>query len=263
MSKRLNLYWRLWALGLAGARRVERVGLRLRGRSAPAEAWPVARLHGISGQLRRTTVGVRAGHRARQRGGRRVRSARWRARPAMRPATSALPSESARRLLEDEGVHAIVGPNSSAASLRVAEELIGPASVPDDQPVGDVAAVGLTRRTTISSSARRSPTAPRARSSARVTRERGFTNVGLLYRDDPYGQGLAAAFESAWDRDHCQRRRRDPARRRTCRWCGRARARTPRRSSSSISPRRRRASSARRSTQASTTSSFSPTPRRG
>ena len=33
---------------------------------------------------------------------------------------------------------------------------------------------------------------------ARVTRERGFDNVGLIYRDDPYGQGLADVFEVAW-----------------------------------------------------------------
>ena len=36
----------------------------------------------------------------------------------------------ARRLIEVEGVHAIVGPNSSAASLRIAERVIGSAGVP-------------------------------------------------------------------------------------------------------------------------------------
>ncbi len=34
---------------------------------------------------------------------------------------------------------------------------------------------------------------------ARVTREQGFDNVGLLYVDDAWGQGLAGAFEAAWD----------------------------------------------------------------
>ena len=33
---------------------------------------------------------------------------------------------------------------------------------------------------------------------AQLARDRGFTNVGLTYRDDPYGRGLAAAFEAAW-----------------------------------------------------------------
>ena len=36
----------------------------------------------------------------------------------------------ARRLIEVEGVHAIVGPNSSAASLRIAERVTGPAGIP-------------------------------------------------------------------------------------------------------------------------------------
>ena len=36
----------------------------------------------------------------------------------------------ARRLIEVERVHAIVGPNSSAASLPIAERVIGPAGVP-------------------------------------------------------------------------------------------------------------------------------------
>ena len=34
---------------------------------------------------------------------------------------------------------------------------------------------------------------------ARVTRERDFNNVGLLYIDDAWGRGLARTFEAAWD----------------------------------------------------------------
>ena len=34
---------------------------------------------------------------------------------------------------------------------------------------------------------------------ARVTQERGFDNVGLIFQDDAYGKGLAEAFEEAWD----------------------------------------------------------------
>ena len=34
---------------------------------------------------------------------------------------------------------------------------------------------------------------------ARLTRERGFDNVGLIYVNDAYGQGLARAFEDAWE----------------------------------------------------------------
>ena len=113
------------------------------------------------------------------------------------PRDASVGIESARRLLEDEGVHAIVGPNSSAASLRIAQELTGPASVPMISPsatspqLSDAADDDFFFRTTVADSAQ-GPVL------ARVARERGFTNVGLLYRDDPYGQGLAAAFESAW-----------------------------------------------------------------
>ena len=104
----------------------------------------------------------------------------------------------ARRLIEVEGVHAIVGPNSSAAALPIAERVIGAAGVP-----------------TVSFSAT-SPALTRAADDdfffrvalsdvsqgpvlARVAREQGFDNVGLLLIDDPWGRGLAAAFEGAWE----------------------------------------------------------------
>ena len=105
--------------------------------------------------------------------------------------------EEARRLVDVEGIHAMVGPNSSAAALPVAETVTGPAGIP-----------------TISQSAT-SPQLTKAADNdyffrvalsdvaqgpvlAGVTRERGFDNVGLVYRDDPYGQGLAASFEASW-----------------------------------------------------------------
>ena len=33
---------------------------------------------------------------------------------------------------------------------------------------------------------------------AQVTRDRGFTNVGLVYRDDAWGRGLFESFAAAW-----------------------------------------------------------------
>ena len=104
----------------------------------------------------------------------------------------------ARRLVEVEGVHAIVGPNSSANTLPIAERVIGPAGVP-----------------TVSFSAT-SPTLTGAADNdflfraalsdvsqgpvlAQVAHEQGFDNVGLLFIADPWGRGLAGAFESAWD----------------------------------------------------------------
>ncbi len=104
---------------------------------------------------------------------------------------------SARRLLDAEGVHAIVGPNSSAASLPIAEQLTGPAGIPTISPsatapiLADAADEDFFFRTTLSDSAQ-GPVL------AQLARDRGFSNVGLTYRDDPYGQGLAAVFEAAW-----------------------------------------------------------------
>ena len=106
--------------------------------------------------------------------------------------------EEARRLVEAEGVHAIVGPNASAASLPVAETVTGPAGIPTISPsatsprLSEVADSGYFFRTTLSDTAQ-GPVL------ARVARERGFDNVGLIYHDDAYGQGLAASFEASWN----------------------------------------------------------------
>ena len=104
---------------------------------------------------------------------------------------------SARRFVEVEGVHAIVGPNSSAASLPIAEQITGPAGIPTISPsataprLADAADDDFFFRTALSDTAQ-GPIL------AQLVRDRGFTNVGLTYRNDPYGRGLAAAFEAAW-----------------------------------------------------------------
>ena len=106
--------------------------------------------------------------------------------------------EAARRLEEGEGVHAIVGPTASAIALPVAEKVAGPAGVPTISPsatspqLSVAADDGYFFRTTLSDTAQ-GPVL------ARVTGERGFDNVGLVYIDDPYGQGLARSFEESWD----------------------------------------------------------------
>ncbi len=104
----------------------------------------------------------------------------------------------ARRLVQTDGVHAIVGPSSSAMALAVAEQVTGPAGVPTISPSATsprltTAADGdYLFRTALSDTAQ-GPIL------ARVTRERGYHNVGLLYRDDAWGQGLAGTFAAAWD----------------------------------------------------------------
>ena len=103
----------------------------------------------------------------------------------------------ARRLVEIEGVHAIVGPNASANALPIAERVIGPAAIPTvsfsatSPELTTVADSGFLFRTALSDVSQ-GPVL------ARVARERGFDNVGLLHVDDPWGRGLAGAFEAAW-----------------------------------------------------------------
>ena len=106
------------------------------------------------------------------------------------------PEEEARRLIEEEGVHAIVGPNSSADSLVV----VGVAAPAGVLVVSPSASSPLLTRSedrdlffrTVLSDVAQGPAL------AELTRERGFDNVGVLYRDDAWGRGLSEAFEGAW-----------------------------------------------------------------
>ncbi len=105
--------------------------------------------------------------------------------------------EAARRLVEVEGVHAIVGPNASSASLPVSQDVSRVLNVPTISPsatspqLTDAEDGDYFFRTALSDAAQ-GPVL------ARVTRERGFDNVGLIYQNDAYGQGLAASFEESW-----------------------------------------------------------------
>ena len=100
-------------------------------------------------------------------------------------------------MIEDEGVHAIVGPSSSANSLVVVERVTGPAGVPTISPSATspkltaLADDDFFFRTALSDTSQ-GPIL------ARVARERGFTNVGVVYRDDAWGQGLFESFQAAW-----------------------------------------------------------------
>ena len=103
----------------------------------------------------------------------------------------------ARRLIEVEGVHAIVGPNSSAASLRIAERVTGPAGVPTVSFSATFPELtGVTDNDfffrVALSDVLQGPVL------ARVVREQGIDNVGVVYVDDAWGRGLAGAFEAAW-----------------------------------------------------------------
>ena len=106
----------------------------------------------------------------------------------------------ARRLVEEEDVHAIVGPSASANALVVAERVSAPLGIPTVSPSATSPLLTAVEdsdfffRTTISDVAQGPVLAD-------LAAQRGFSNLGLVYRDDAWGQGLADAFLAAWDRD--------------------------------------------------------------
>ena len=106
--------------------------------------------------------------------------------------------EEATRLVDEEGVHAIVGPNASSASLPVAEKVSASHRIPTISPsatsplLTDVPDNGYFFRTSLSDVAQGPILAD-------VTRRQGFTNIALIYQDDAYGTGLADAFTASWD----------------------------------------------------------------
>ena len=107
--------------------------------------------------------------------------------------------EEARRLVEVEQVHAIVGALSSAVTLPVAESVSGPSSVPQIA-MGTSPQLSIADdddflfRTTLSD-------ITQAPVLAQLIRDRGFENIGVIYRDDPWGQGFAEALDAVWDGD--------------------------------------------------------------
>ena len=104
----------------------------------------------------------------------------------------------ALRLVEEEGVHAIVGPSSSAASLPVAEQVGAALGIPIISPSASSPLLTTTPDgdfffRTAPSDLKQGPVL------ARLTEARGFANVGVIHRDDAWGRGLAEAFAAAWE----------------------------------------------------------------
>ncbi len=106
--------------------------------------------------------------------------------------------EVARRLIEVEGVHAIVGPSSSGNALPVAELAGGPSAIPMISPSATSPLLTLANdrdfffRTALSDVAQGPVLADLARG-------HGYEHVGVLYRDDAWGRGLHETFAAAWD----------------------------------------------------------------
>ena len=106
--------------------------------------------------------------------------------------------EEARRLVEVEGVHAIVAALPTAQVLALVESVAAPAGVPTISPTATSPQLtfaeddDLLFRSTVSDAAQ-GPVL------AQLAADEGYANVGLLYINDPYGQGLSQAFLDAWD----------------------------------------------------------------
>ncbi len=105
--------------------------------------------------------------------------------------------EEARRLIEIEGAHAIVGAHSSTNSIAVAESITGPAGIPQISPASSSPQLAIAAdrdflfRATLNDKVQ-------GPALAELVAERGFVKVGLLYRDDAWGQGIAEEFEAAF-----------------------------------------------------------------
>ena len=107
-------------------------------------------------------------------------------------------TEEARRLIEVEGVHAIVGPLASSITLAIVESVAADAGIPVISPSATSPQLTIAEdndflfRSTVSDAAQ-GPVL------AQLAADQGYTNVGVLFLNDPYGQGLAEAFDAAWD----------------------------------------------------------------
>ena len=105
--------------------------------------------------------------------------------------------EEARRVIEIEGVHVIVGAHSSTNSIAIAESITGPAGIPQISPASSSPQLAVAEdndflfRATLNDKVQGPPL-------AQLVNDQGYTNVGVVYRDDAWGQGIAEAFEQAF-----------------------------------------------------------------
>ena len=103
----------------------------------------------------------------------------------------------ARRMVEQEGIHALVGPTSSATTLPVAERVAGPAHIPMVSPsassplLTDADDMDFLFRTVLSDSVQ-------GPALAGLAEGQGLDNVGIIYANDAWGQGLFSTFQDTW-----------------------------------------------------------------
>jgi len=105
--------------------------------------------------------------------------------------------EEARRMIEIEGAHVIVGAHSSTNSIAVAESITGPAGIPQISPASSSPQLAVAAdndflfRATLNDKVQ-------GPALAQLVADQGYTNVGVIYRDDAWGQGIAEAFEQSF-----------------------------------------------------------------
>ena len=105
--------------------------------------------------------------------------------------------EEARRMIEIEGAHAIVGAHSSTNSLAVSESITGPAGIPQISPASSSPQLAVAAdddflfRATLNDKVQ-------GPALAQLVHDQGYANVGVIYRDDAWGQGIAEAFEATF-----------------------------------------------------------------
>ncbi len=105
--------------------------------------------------------------------------------------------EEARRMIEIEGAHVIVGAHSSTNSIAVAESITGPAGIPQISPASSSPQLAVAAdddflfRATLNDKVQ-------GPALAELVADQGYTNVGVVYRDDAWGQGIAEAFEESF-----------------------------------------------------------------
>ena len=104
----------------------------------------------------------------------------------------------ARQMVEENPPHAIVGGWTSATALALVEQVIAPAGIPMVSPSATSPLLStandqdlLFRTIPVDSSG--------APVLTQLVRDQGFTNIGVIYRQDPWGSKYAEAFEAAWD----------------------------------------------------------------
>ena len=105
--------------------------------------------------------------------------------------------EEARRLVEIEGVQAIVGAISSTVTLAVTESVTGPSGIVMITPSASSPAFSTANDNDFLFRSAPSDVAKGVVLAA-LAEEEGLDNVGLLYRDDAYGQGSAEVFTNSF-----------------------------------------------------------------